>query len=261
MDKITNLIDQILDLPKVVNEKLPNNNFNSMMDNSEGSIAGWTGTFYKWGAFVVLVGALVSVITGGLAGMSAAAGAAGKAGAVIGMLVMVYAAFPITQVIRSAGDSLGSSKSGIVDFVFKDVVVANITVLGHVTALVALFGAINATIGWALGADMGAAVSPDLIDGFAYAYALPIDATAAFMGMIGLEFVGNVLNDWNAWSVVEDVSPQSLGGLVSVGWGYVEVAVILAKLYVALALYHFFWGILNTLFNWIKSPSLPFKSS
>ena len=86
-------------------------------------------------------------------------------------------------------------------------------------------------------------------------------ATAAFMGMIGLEFVGNVLNDWNGLSFVQDVTPQSLGGLVSVGWGYVEVALVLAKLYVALALYHFFWGILNTLFNWIKSPSLPFKSS
>ena len=108
---------------------------------------------------------------------------------------------------------------------------------------------------------MGSAVSPELMGGFAYAYALPIDATAAFMGMIGLEFVGNVLNDWNAWSVVQDVTPQSLGGLVSVGWGYVEVALVLAQLYVALALYHFFWGILNTLFNWIKSPSLPFKSS
>ena len=260
MDKITNLIDQLLDLPKMVNEKLPSNNFNAMMDSSEGSIAGWTGTFYKYGAFVVLVGALYAVITGGIEGMGAAEGI-GKAGAVLGMLVMVYAAFPITQVIRSAGDSLGSSKSGIVDFVFKDVVVANITVVGHVAALVALFTAINATIGWAIGADMGSAVSANLIEAVNYAYALPIDATAAFMGMIGLEFVGNVLNDWNAWSVVQDVTPQSLGGLVSVGWGYVEVALVLAQLYVALALYHFFWGILNTLFNWIKSPSLPFKSS
>ena len=132
MDKITNLIDQLLDLPKMVNEKLPSNNFNAMMDSSEGSIAGWTGTFYKYGAFVVLVGALYAVITGGIEGMGAAEGI-GKAGAVLGMLVMIYAAFPITQVIRSAGDSLGSSKSGIVDFVFKDVVVANITVLGHVS--------------------------------------------------------------------------------------------------------------------------------
>ncbi len=62
MDKITNLIDQLLDLPKTVNEKLPSNNFNAMMDNSEGSIAGWTGTFYRYGAFVVLVGALVAVV-------------------------------------------------------------------------------------------------------------------------------------------------------------------------------------------------------
>lgn len=260
MDKIINVFNQILDLPKMVNEKLPSNNFNSMMDNSEGSISGWTGMFYKVGALVVLVASLVTVITVGLDGMGSTEAAAGKAGIVIGMLVMIYAAFPIAQVVRSAGDSLGKSKSNTVDFIFKDLVVANITVVGHVAALVALFGAINSTIGWVIGADMGAVISPELIDGFAYAYALPINATAAFMTMFGLEFVGGVLNDWNALTLVKEVSPQSLGGLVAVGWGYVEVALIIAKLYVALALYHFFWGILNTLFNWIKNPSLPIKT-
>jgi len=32
-------------------------------------------------------------------------------------------------------------------------------------------------------------------------------------------------------------------------------------LYLALAIYHFFYGILSTLTRWIQRPSLPFKSS
>jgi hypothetical protein len=51
----------------------------------------------------------------------------------------VYAAFPISQVIRAAGDSLAESKSGTIDFIFKDLALANIKVLGHVAAIVALF--------------------------------------------------------------------------------------------------------------------------
>ena len=39
MDKIQNLINQLLDLPKMVNEKLPWNTWNSCMNDSEGNLA------------------------------------------------------------------------------------------------------------------------------------------------------------------------------------------------------------------------------
>ena len=53
MEKI---INQILDLPQMLNQKLPKNCFNEMMDNSEGSVSDWTGKIFKVGALVVLVG-------------------------------------------------------------------------------------------------------------------------------------------------------------------------------------------------------------
>jgi hypothetical protein len=63
MEKIINLI---LDFPQMVNQKLPKNCFNEMMDNSEGSVSDWTGKIFRVGALVVLVGMLFSVIkTGG----------------------------------------------------------------------------------------------------------------------------------------------------------------------------------------------------
>ncbi|MFQ3341861.1 MAG: hypothetical protein ACKVJS_06060 [Flavobacteriales bacterium] len=257
MDKYINMI---LDFPHMVNSKLPKNNFNAMMEGSEGSISGWVGTFFKVGALVVLVGMLVSVITGGMNDLGAAEGL-GKASAGLCTLVLIYAAFPIAQVIRSAGDSLAASKSGMVDFFFKDVIVANIKAFGHITALVALFGAICTTIGWILSSG-GMSIDVGIVEGFAGAYALPVDAMAAFMSMLGLDFVGGVIEYFFNMDVTgSEVAGYSLESAVAVGWEYVQVAVILAQLYVALAFYSFFYGILSSLFNWIKNPSLPIKTS
>jgi len=257
MEKI---INQILDLPQMLNQKLPKNCFNEMMDNSEGSVSDWTGKIFKVGALVVLVGMVMSVVNGGLDAVNGADGI-GKVAAGLCTLILIYAAFPIAQVVRSAGDSLAASKSSMVDFFFKDFIVANIKALGHITALVALFGAICSTVGWVLNAD-GMTMGADLYDSFAYSYALPIDAMAAFMGMLGLEFVGGFIADFFSWDVTgSEASGYNLEGALAVGWEYVQVVIILAQLYVALAFYHFFFGILSSLFNWIKSPYLPFKSS
>jgi len=257
MEKI---INQILDLPQMLNQKLPKNCFNEMMDNSEGSVSDWTGKIFKVGALVVLVGMVMSVVNGGLDAVNGADGI-GKVAAGLCTLILIYAAFPIAQVVRSAGDSLAASKSSMVDFFFKDFIVANIKALGHITALVALFGAICSTVGWVLNAD-GMTMGADLYDSFAYSYALPIDAMAAFMGMLGLEFVGGFIADFFSWDVTgSEASGYNLEGALAVGWEYVQVVIILAQLYVALAFYHFFFGILNSLFILIKSPYLPFKSS
>lgn len=257
MEKI---INQILDLPQMLNQKLPKNCFNEMMDNSEGSVSDWTGKIFKVGALVVLVGMVMSVVNGGLDAVNGADGI-GKVAAGLCTLILIYAAFPIAQVVRSAGDSLAASKSAMVDFVFKDVVVESIKLFGHIAALTALFGAICSLVGWILGAP-GMMAGADLHAMFEYLYGLPAGAMAAFMGMLGLEFVGGFIADFFSWDVTgSEASGYNLEGALAVGWEYVQVVIILAQLYVALAFYHFFFGILNSLFNWIKSPYLPFKSS
>ena len=63
MEKLLNLL---LDLPKTVNEKLPMNSFNKMMDDSEGSMKNWTGTAFKVGALVLLIVTLTSVVSTGM---------------------------------------------------------------------------------------------------------------------------------------------------------------------------------------------------
>ena len=145
--------------------------------------------------------------------------------------------------------------------VFKDVVVESIKLFGHIAALTALFGAICSLVGWILGSS-GMMGGVDLHEVFPYLYGLPASAMAAFMGMLGLEFVGGVIEGFLSWDVTgSEASGYTVDGALAVGWEFVQVVIILAKLYVVLAFYHFFWGVLNTFFNWIKSPYLPFKSS
>ena len=257
MNKLINLL---LDLPKTVNDKLPENCFNKMMDDSEGSIKKWTGTTFKVGALVLLVVTLIAVVTNGIDTFSSASGL-GQVSAVICLLILVYAAFPIAHVVRTAGDSLSASKSNTVDFIARDFVTENIKALGHITALVALFGAICSTVGWVLNSD-GMAIDPILMDSFDYAYALPTGAAIAFLEMIRLDFIGGILETFNGWDLTgSGASGYNINGLVAVGYEYVQVILILAKLYLALAIYHFFYGILSTLTRWIQKPSLPFKSS
>ena len=148
----------------------------------------------------------------------------------------------------------------MVDFFFKDVIVANIKAFGHITALVALFGAICAMMNDLLSSG-GMSMDVGIVDGFADAYGLPIDAMAAFMSMLGLEFVGGVIEYFFSMDVTgSEATGYNLDGALAVGWEYVQVVVILVQLYVALAFYSFFYGILSSLFNWIKAPYLPFKS-
>ena len=203
---------------------------------------------------------LTSVVSGGMDAVSGAEGL-GKASVGLCALILIYAAFPIAQVVRSAGDSLAESKSSMVNFVFKDLVVASIKVVGHIAALIALFGAICSTVAWILNGS-GMTIGVEMIGVFDYLYALPVEAMSAFLGMLGLGFVDVIIGNFMTWDVTgSEASGYTVDGALAVGWEFVQVVIILAKLYVVLAFYHFFWGVLNTFFNWIKSPYLPFKSS
>ena len=257
MEKILN---RLLDLPQVINSKLPGNTFNSWVQDSESNIPSWVGKFYTVSALVVLLTSLVVILSplwnGGMGEkMDIVAN-------ILSMLIWVYAAFPISQVIRAAGDNLAESKSGTIDFIFKDLALANIKVLGHVAAIVALFGAFAMTLSWATSLSVSGDYATGWVENISYAYALPMAATAELASLLNLQFISNILaNDWANWDpTMASGSAWSWDGLISVAWEYVGVVVVLAKLYVALAIYKFFYGIISSFVNFIKNPYLPFKS-
>ena len=253
-------VKKFFDLPKTINSKLPMNNFNSVVEGSEDNVAKWVGTFYTVAALVILISSLLYVLSpiwsGGMGEGT------GMLGTVISMLIWVYAAFPIAQVIRSTGDSLAESKSGIVNFVFRDLAVANIKLLGYVTALVALFGAICMTIAWATSLSVSESFMTDWTANIDYAYALPMAAVAALTELLHLQFIGNIFADWSSWNPTSSAGEAwSVNGFYAVLWQYVGVVAILAKLYVSIAIYYFFYGIISSLVKWIKSPYLPFRTN
>ncbi|RMZ51216.1 hypothetical protein EB822_04240 [Flavobacteriaceae bacterium PRS1] len=257
MEKILN---KLLDLPQVVNSKLPGNTFNSWVQDSEGNIPSWVGKFYTVSALVVLLTSLIVILSPiWEGGMGEEMDILAK---ILYMLIWVYAAFPISQVIRSAGDSLAASKSGMIDFIFKDLALANIKVIGHVAAIVALFGAFAMTLSWATSLNVSGDFATGWVENINYVYALPMAATAELANLLNLEFIGDILaKDWSSLDLTKaSGSSWSWNGLISVAWEYVGVAVVLAKLYVVLAIYKFFYSIISSLVNWLKSPYLPFKS-
>lgn len=253
------IIDSILDFPKIVNEKLPQNCFNEMLDNSENSIKKWTGDVFRLGAFVILIVTLISIILDGIDsfygnGLEIVNG-------ILCMLILIYASFPISQIIRNVGDSLSNSKSNIVDFIFKEFITQNIKAIGHITALIALFGAICSTVSWILNTGSLESLSIDLYDGFSYAYALPANAVAQLLDILNLGFVSSVINDFLTWDLTgSTASGYNIESVISLGWEYIQVILILAKLYLSLAIYHFIYNILTTLTAWIQKPYLPFKN-
>jgi ABC-type multidrug transport system fused ATPase/permease subunit len=251
------ILNKLLDLPQMINSKLPGNTFNSWVQESEGNIPNWVGKFYRVSALVVLLASLMVILSPIWSGEKLDILAN-----ILSMLIWVYAAFPISQVIRSAGDSLASSKSGIIDFIFKDLAIANIKVLGHVAAIVALFGAFAMTLSWATSMNVSGDFATEWIANIDYAYALPMAATAELANLLNLEFIGDILaKDWTNWDpTMASGSAWSWDGLMSVAWEYVGVAAVLAKLYVVLAIYKFFYSIISSFVNWIKSPYLPFKT-
>ena len=268
MEKYLNMV---VDVPKWVNDKLPMNCWNSCMDDSEGNLAKWTGDFFRVGAFVMLVCSVWASV--------AAMVADPNIGGILGGLIWVYAAFPIVMVVRNAGESLSGSKSDTVGFVFYDLPMAGVKAAGYVAAMVALFGAVIATVNWVLGGYLvlGGEANMEMWDYMNWGTGTVYSAFAAFCSMFGLEWIAGVVDSWSGWNassvwgvndagdaawVARDVAAGSwdTGNLVSVGYQYVGVAVILAKVYVVMALYNFFWSILNTLFNFVKNPFLPFRT-
>jgi len=254
------LLNQLIDLPNMVNSKLPMNNFISRVEGSEKNIAKRVGRFYQISAFIVLITSLLSVLSpiwnGGMGeGLS-------LVGVVLTIIIWVYAAFPISRLIRRTGDSLADSKSEIVDFVFRDLAVANIKLFGHVGALVALFGAFCMTISWATSIDVSGDFITSWLANIDYAYALPMATVTALAESLRLVFISNIVNNWSNWDpTLAAGSAWSEDGFFAVLWEYVGVVIILAKLYVALAIYNFFYGIITSLVKWIKRPYLPFRTS
>ena len=256
-----NIINQVLDIPKTVGDMLPGNNFNSMVENAESNINKWTGLIYKIAATIFILGAIYNVLNpfwnDGLP-------SDGKdmVGVILSSLIWLYAAFPMSQVIRSAGTHLENSQSSIVQYIFKDLVVTNIKLVGQLLALSALFGAFALTIFWIADIPMDTMGIAGDVPVIRWMFELPLIATMDFANWIGFEEVANSLfAQWEVWEFAEYSGDYlSWEGFIGVCWAYAGVVLILVRLYISVAIYSFLFGLVSTFMNWFKNPYLPTKS-
>ena len=229
MDKFKDFFNMVVDSPNMVNSKLPWNNWNSCMDDSEGNLAKWTGDFFRVGAFVMLAASLYAIVMG-LVNNGVGEGM-DVATTLVSTLLWAYAAFPIAQVVRSAGEGLADSKSDTVGLIFYDIPMAIIKVFGTVTAMIALFGAIAMSFTWLTTVDVNTAYDAGMMSWMNWGYGTVASATEAFMAMFGLEYVGGIITgfyNWTEGGAVASADSWTWAGLVMSGWNFVGVAVILA---------------------------------
>ena len=256
MEKILN---RILDLPNEINGKLPWNCWNGCMSDSEGNLAKWAGEVFRVGAFVTLVCSIWASVSGMIPGEGGL-----DIMAILGGLVWIYVAFPVAQIVRDAGDAIASSKSDVITLLWHDIALESIKAWGYITALVALVAALLGVISAVTMGhlDMTGGMVTSWLTKLDYFYALPASAMDALTNMFGLEWVGDRLNDLWGWDITSGRSSDgSWGGDVVLSlWSVVQVAVILAKLYIVMAIYKWIWTILNTLFNFISNPYLPMRT-
>jgi len=267
--EIKKYLDQVMDLPKMVNEKLPMNHWNSCMNDSEKGIPGWINTILKIGALAFVLGGLWSVLKGFEdIGDKFDSGAEYGIAFILGSLFWIYVLFPVSNVIRGLGEEIGSSSSNMIEFLFKDIPVAIIRAAGYIAALLGLFVAIAMTFQWLTSLNLGDSSSywgniGMMLSGFTESSNIGIMVLGGFLdGALDMEMM----------YMMEDMMSGLGGGMMGyVEWfnfetlpvvilAYLQVIVTLILLFVNIIIYKWFYTLATTFVNWISGPYLPFKS-
>lgn len=260
MNKIFN---QVLDFPQMVNQKIFNAKLNSVVTgfDSEGGIRCYVKTIYQIAALMVFLLMEYAIIMGAVDFFqNSDAGALGKIGSVLTILLLVWSAFPIANVIRSRGDSMGGAHNGMVEFVFKDFVLTNIRIIGEVIAITGLFVAFVATLSFVFDTSLFSTVGDSMLSSVSSLYELPGAAVAELTSMIHLDYISDQLSAFAAYKLD---TYQSLGdgwnlsNLGMVANSYINVIIGLAILYVNLAIYSFLYSLVAALVNFIPRLAIP----
>lgn len=187
-----------------------------------------------------------------------------KVASVITLLICLYAAFPLSQVIRSRGESLDQEHSGMPGFLLNDFVKMTIRLVGELAALSLFFSACCNTI--ALIFKSSAFVHIDAAGFLSAMTELSAALTAAVAGLahsllsffhVNVDFSGflsvsSVNIDGTTWAPV-----WSSGNLLDLLMNFVSVIMALVTMYITLAAYHYVYAMGAALLKWLSSPTLP----
>ena len=256
------MIKQVTDMPKMAEGILQVDMINSTMNDVEGNLNKWIGMIYQVASLIFLLCAVYNFIDPFIHdALKDAPDGKYTAGVVLSAVIWLYAAFPMTQIIRNAGESISNSSSPILVFVFKDFIVANIRMVGQLMAVSALFGAVCSLIHIAADINMGILHSSMDTSIVQWMYDIPLTAAVDFTNFIGFESIADALvKGMSSWKVSHSGHVQSLSGLVEVGYAFCTVLLVLMNMYISLAIYNALFGMASTFLNFLKSPYIPTKA-
>lgn len=256
-----NLIKTVTDVPKMAEGILQVNTINSTLNDVEGNASKWVGLSYQVASLVFLLCAVYNFIDPFIHDGLKDLDGKDSAGVVLGSIIWLYAAFPMAQAIRNAGESLATSTEPILVFVFRDFILANIKLVGQLMALSALFMALTSLIHIAADIKMdyvSSSMNPEIIN---WIYNIPMTAASDFAYFFGFENLADtMLKGMTSWQISHEGHVQSMSGLVEVGYAFCSVILILVNMYISIAIYSGLYGLGSTFLNFIKNPYWPVKS-
>ncbi|TBR18200.1 MAG: hypothetical protein EPO57_07805 [Chitinophagaceae bacterium] len=262
------IYQQVLDFPGQINDRVLGAKIGGMVDgfDSNNGIRCYFKCIYQLLAFVVLLSMLWATATAAASFLGGDGDMLSKAGSVLTAVICLYAAFPLTQIIRSRGDSLGTGDSGVIRFLLHDFMKTNIRLVGEVTAVTALVSAVVVTVGTLLnGAGLFSEASGALSAVNTFIAPTYSWAVTAMNGVLDHAFTCLKLDvslDLNSYTSVaaRTAGGWNAAGLETLVRSYVDVIQVAAAFYVILGIYGFLYSLGATLLKWISNPSLPFKT-
>lgn len=257
---------QILDFPQMVNQKVLDAKLNSTVNafDSQDGIRSYVKLIYQVAALVFFLTWEWGVINAAMAYLSNPDVAGmGKVGSIVTFILLAYSALPISQVIRSRGESLGGAHNGMVEFIFKDFVTTNIKIVGETMAIAGFIYALNLTIGFVLDADLLLAYSSDsVLNMIGGMYTFPINMISELLVLVRLDFLASILHSFTDLKLNASASfggdfIWSASDLMAVAGAYINVILGLAVLYVSLAIYGYLYSLVAALVNFVPRLAIP----
>ncbi len=257
---------QLLELPGSLNQKIFKGLVNNELDNfdTQNGIRSYVKTIYTWAALVVFVSMEVGILKAAFAYFTDSADTMlAKVGSVFALLILMVAAFPIAQIIKSKGEQLSENHTGMVSFVFNDFVKTNIRMLGEITAIAGLVAAINLTLSFVLDTNLYSANPGNSLSNILMPlYSFPVEALNAVLNAAHLGAAANFIGSVTSYTMPTSTDfagdfHWKLSDLHGVVGAYINVILGLVFMYINLAIYGYLYNLAATFINWVSSPSIP----
>ena len=181
------------------------------------------------------------------------------------ILLFSYAAFPLSQVISHAGNSVAKSHDNMIKFLFRDLVLVVIRAAGYILGLILLFSAFAGVISFVFDESLFVPQIP-FAETLGQILLIPLTVLDGLIGILlddgavlGIGFVSEALSliDTPQTFAVES---WSLDGLKTLLTMFASVLMVFVVLFVALPIWEFIIGLVTALIKWIKGPYFPHKA-